>query len=270
MEEQRAALDAKGIRIAVVTYDPRSALAHFAARRKIGYALLSDPDSKAIRAFGILNETVKADSPGFGVPYPGTFIVDAKGIVKSKYFEDDYRERFAAGTIVLREFKTPLGKGTVAKSPHLTVTTTATNATVFIGRRITLVADIELPKKMHVYAPGVTGYKPVDWIMNPDKAATAEPVQFPASRTLHLKAIGEKVPVFEGRFRLTRDLTIGVGPEAREAAKRGALEVSGELRFQACDDRQCYLPESVPVKWTFEVQKADSERVPPEMRGKVK
>lgn len=254
----------------MITYDPRPALAHFASRRKISYALLSDPDSKAIRAFGILNEAVKPDTPGFGVPYPGTFIVDAKGVVKSKYFEDDYRERFAAGTIVLREFNMPGAKGTSVKSPHLTVTTSATNSAVFIGRRITLVADIELPKKMHVYAPGVSGYKPLEWIMNEDKSAVAEPVQLPASRTLLLKAIGEKVPVYEGRFRLTRDLTIGVGPEAREAAKRGTLEVQGALRFQACDDRRCYLPESIPLKWTFEVQKSDSERVPPEMRGKVK
>ncbi len=270
MEEQRPALEAKGIRIAVITYDPRPALAHFAARRKISYALLADPESRVIRAFGILNETVKPDSPGFGVPYPGTFMVDPKGVVKSKYFEDDYRERHAAGSIVLREFNTPLGKGTVAKSPHLTVTTSATNATVFMGRRITLVADIELPKKMHVYAPGVNGYKPIEWLMNADKAAGAEPVRFPASRTRHLKAIGEKVPVYENRFRLTRDLSVGVGPEAREAAKRGVLEVEGTLRFQACDDKQCYLPESIPVKWTFQAQAPDSERVPAGMRGKVK
>jgi len=38
----------------------------------------------------------------YGVPYPGTFILDAKGVVVSRYFEDDYRERVSASDILLR------------------------------------------------------------------------------------------------------------------------------------------------------------------------
>ncbi len=70
--------------------------------------------------------------------------------------------------------------------------------------------------------------------------------------------------------RLVRDLTVATGAAAREALKSGVLEVQGVLRYQACDDKQCYLPESLPLKWTFQVQKPDSERVPAELRGKVK
>jgi len=52
---------------------------------------LSHSDSKIIRAFGILNESVKPGTAQYGIPYPGTYILDPQGKVVSKYFEDDFR-----------------------------------------------------------------------------------------------------------------------------------------------------------------------------------
>jgi peroxiredoxin len=49
--------------------------------------LLSDPDSKIIRTYDILNEAVKPGTPTYGIPYPGGYVVDAQGRVVSKYFE---------------------------------------------------------------------------------------------------------------------------------------------------------------------------------------
>ena len=48
---------------------------------------------KVIRDLSLLNETIPKNQPFFGVPYPGTFILDAKGVIVAKYFEDDYRQR---------------------------------------------------------------------------------------------------------------------------------------------------------------------------------
>ena len=36
--------------------------------------------------------------------------------------------------------------------------------------------------------------------------------------------------------------------------------------YQACDDVECYLPETVPVKWTLHVQPLDRTRVPENLR----
>ena len=55
------------------------------------------------RNFGILNETVKPGTAFYGIPYPGTFIVNVQGKVKSKYFEDDFRERVSASDILIHE-----------------------------------------------------------------------------------------------------------------------------------------------------------------------
>ena len=34
-----------------------------------------------------------------------------------------------------------------------------------------------------------------------------------------------------------------------------SLKIDGTLRYQACDDVICYLPESRPVSWTIKLAK---------------
>jgi hypothetical protein len=50
-----------------------------------------------------------------------------------------------------------------------------------------------------------------------------------------------------------QDVTFAVTPETRaHASKSGAqIRVEGRLEYQACDDKVCYLPQSIPVSWTI-------------------
>ena len=43
------------------------------------------------------------ESRAFGVPYPGTFVVDAKRSVTSRYFEERYQERNTSASIIVRK-----------------------------------------------------------------------------------------------------------------------------------------------------------------------
>jgi hypothetical protein len=105
--------------------------------------------------------------------------------------------------------------------------------------------------------------------MSASGAASAQPPAYPASRVLHLKALGEKLPVYEKRFRVTRDAVIGQDNEIRPLLDpERALTVSGSFRYQACDDKVCYPPETVPVKWVFRVEAHDSQRVPASTPGR--
>ena len=61
----------QGLGLAAISYDSVAALKNFADRKHITYPLLSDSDSKIIRAFGILNETVPADSMALRHPLSG-------------------------------------------------------------------------------------------------------------------------------------------------------------------------------------------------------
>ena len=50
-------------------------------------------------------------------------------------------------------------------------------------------------------------------------------------------------------------------PEAAEAlAKIDALTLSGTLNYQACDDKICFDPVSVPLSFTLDVETLDRQR----------
>ena len=87
-----------------VSYDSVEVLKGFADKQKITFPLLSDPESKTIIAYALKNkETVgkkfgKVDLDG--VPYPGTLLVDAKGIIRAKLFVDGYKDRHSVEELV--------------------------------------------------------------------------------------------------------------------------------------------------------------------------
>lgn len=68
---------AAGIKLYAISYDDRAALADFVRAHDMPFPMLSDVDSRVIREYGILNTEVEAgDFPIYGVPFPGTYIVD--------------------------------------------------------------------------------------------------------------------------------------------------------------------------------------------------
>jgi len=255
--------------VAAISYDSVAALKNFAGRRHITFPLLSDPDSKIIRAFGIVNEELKGN-PFYGVPHPGTYIVNPAGVVVAKYFEDDYRERDTASDILVRQFGVEPGLAhATTETKHLKLSTSASADVVRMGQHIALAIDVDLNPKMHVYAPGVEGYIPINWTMADSKAAAAAAATYPPSRKLHLPAIKETVPVYQGRFHLVRDITIGSEADVKPLlSAEGALTLEGSFRYQACDDRICYVPQTVPLKWTLRFETLDRERVPEELQHK--
>lgn len=230
--------------------------------------MLSDPESKVIRAFDILNDNFPKDHQWYGVPFPGTYIVDEHGVVKAKYFEDDHRERFTAASILVHQFGQGGTVKTTVEAPHIQLSYSASDAALSPGGTSTLILDIGLKPGMHVYAPGVEGgYIPIDWKMPESKGWIATPVSYPQSKKLNLAAIHETVPVYQGHLRIIRDLTVGQQPELTPllGADRN-LAIEGTFRYQACDEKECYPPQSIPLKWSFRIDKLDSQRAPVEMQ----
>jgi hypothetical protein len=271
LQQHLEAIRTEGLGVAAISYDSIGALKNFADRQQITYPLLSDPDSKIIRAFDILNETTKLGTLTYGIPYPGVYIVDAQGKVVSKYFEDDYKDRVSTADILARQFGAPVDAARgVSETKHLQITTAASNDIARPGLRIALSLDIELKPGMHVYAPGVQGYIPIDWQLEEGgPAAKRHAFKYPASEMLRLEAIGETVPVYRGRVRIVREIIFG-----QEAALKplvtanGELIVKGSFRYQACDDRKCYVPQDVPLEWRFKYEGLDRQQVPSEFQRK--
>lgn len=261
---------AAGLGLAAISYDSPAVLKNFAERQKIGFPLLSDQGSRVIREFGLLNAEAPKDSIAFGVPYPGIYILDARGVVTAKHFETDYKESASTGLILLRQFGIePETPHESQRAKHLTLTTSSTAATLRTALKLELNIDIALDPRVHVYAPGVEGYIPISWSVNESPAWKPAEVVFPASKKLRLEAINETVPVFDGKFRLRRELVITDEKDVRPLLdSNGNLTISGSVKYQACDDRQCFLPSTVAVKWTLPFEGLDRTRVPSELQRK--
>ena len=231
--------------------------------------MLADPDSKVIRAYEVLN--VEATGQFKGMARPGYFFIDTKGVIREKFFEAKYRERFSGNNVIGKLFPA-LGDEVTdnVEAPHLSLGIEQSDRTAFPGGRITLTAEVQLPPDVHVYAPGVRGYKSIALVMDSTPGMEYTPANYPRAKVLYLPAIKERVPVFEGKFRITQDLK--VSSEAEFSNSLGTdgrtFTIAGKLDYQACDTKICFLPTSVPVRWQLQVLPLDRQRAPEAIRHK--
>lgn len=256
MELQRRLPDlaAQGLGIAVITYDPPAVLQRFATERGITYPLLSDEGSAIIRRYGLLNPEYPEGSRAHGVPYPGTFILDPKGVVQARFFETVYQERNTVASILTKRGVAGSGPSVTASTPQITVQALASDQIVAPGSRLTLMIEITPARGMHVYAPGRHTYQVVRFAVTPEPWLTAHPTVYPPSEIYYFAPLDERVETYQRPFTLQQDLTVLATAEAqRLLAGRTSLTVAGRLEYQACDDRLCYAPASVPLAFTFDL-----------------
>ena len=66
----------------------------YSDKNEIAFPLLSDEGSKTIDAFGIRNKQyTDPEHDWYGIPHPGTYLVDDRGIVTGKIFYGRYQPR---------------------------------------------------------------------------------------------------------------------------------------------------------------------------------
>jgi len=194
--------------------------------------------------------------------FPGTFIVDRNGRVTSRFFEEFYRERHTASSLMMA-----LGgragsvAGTQISTEHLEIKTYATDAAVAFGNRFALVLEITPRRGIHVYAPGASAYRVIALTLAPQPFVRVLESPYPASQIYVFKPLNERVPVYQRMFTLRQEVLLEGSPEA-QTALRGAdrLMLTGALNYQACDDNVCFNPTSVPLSWTLRLQPLITER----------
>jgi hypothetical protein len=177
-------------------------------------------------------------------------------------FEEAYQERDTISSVLVRLGSRIDAVATKVSAPNLTITTYTTDTAVAQGSHFSVVLDIVPGPRIHVYAPGVSGYRPIALTVEPQPGLIVRDRHFPAGEIYHFKPLDERVPVFQKPFRLVQDLVIDPSPQAT-AALNGVsrLTVNATLDYQACDDQVCYLPQRVPLSWTVDVKPLDRERV---------
>ncbi len=252
----------QGLGLVAISYDTIETLRKFADSRGITFPLVSDQGSAIIKRYGLLNDTVDPKNRAYGVPYPGTFIVDRQGVVTSRFFEDAYQERNTAASILLKGGLRATGAAVMTRTTHLTLNASISDTTVAPGERVTIALDITPQRGIHVYAPGTHSYQVVRLVFDSQPWLRAHRAQYAPSEIYHFRPLNEHVDVYSKPFRLTSDLTILATPEVQKLlAAQESITITGALEYQACDDKVCFNPSRVPL--TFSLKLKPLDRNPP-------
>jgi hypothetical protein len=80
-------------------------------------------------------------------------------------------------------------------------------------------------------------------------------MKYPPSEIYEFVPLLERIPVYQKQFQLIQPVMLDASPAGAARLRRAnGLIISGTLSYQACDDRICFAPVSVPVTWTFTIR----------------
>ncbi len=242
-----------------LSYDEADALKDFRDAHGITYTLLSDPDSEVIRSFGILNTLIDpTDHPWYGIPYPGAYVVNRGGTITHKFFDNNLAVRAGPEQLLRAAQGQPMLGSAAEETPveAVQVSVALDGGTLTRTVQRDLVVRFKVPEGRHVYAePAPRGSVAVDVVLDESACLVQRPLLRPASEPHTLAGTGESFQVHHGVFELRLPLTVN-SADRRSAA---AIRVSGEVRWQSCDDEVCDIPTS--QRFELELPVAESPAV---------
>ena len=241
--------DAAGIRVYALSYDEQEPLTDFAEAYNISYTFLSDPKSEVIRQFGILNTIIAEDDhPWFGIPYPGTYLLDSEGTITHKFFENNLAVRVGPEQLLrafrgesLSEMAPPIHEARETATEEVTAEVYLEGETLALSVQRELVARLTVPAGSHLYAsPAPQGIVAVDIELDANPRLVLRDIVRPPSETHSLSGTNETFEVHHGQVELRLPLT--VNGSFAEGGDASVVVISGTVRWQSCDDEVCDLP----------------------------
>jgi hypothetical protein len=124
---------------------------------------------------------------------------------------------------------------------------------VAAGRPATVEFDFRVKEGMHVNSntPKSEYLIPTRIRFMPPTDIAVSKVTYPAGQELALAfSPKDKLSVYSGDFKITAQVN------ATRAATTGPYTVHGELKYQACNDKACFPPQTLPIAFQLEVGKA--------------
>jgi hypothetical protein len=268
---------AAGVRLYALSYDEPDALADYATAQDVTFTMLSDPDSKVIESFGILNALIPPeDHPWYGIPFPGTFVIDGEGAITHKFFEHNFAVRPGPEQLLAaaldQEFELPADRSATegAEVGHVEVDVAFAGDFLPMGLTRQIVATFSVPAGQHLYGPptpdGLVAtaieLDDIDGVLSYDVVA-------PPTAPLTLSGSGETLQAYNGDVVLRLPVTQNARAMHKDDEGR-YVTISGRVRWQACDDVKCFLPESSAFSFRVEAgfpvlgdMGAGEGRVPP-------
>ena len=253
VELQRNVHGPNGHEVAVfaVSYDPVEVLAEFAAKHDISYPLLGDVGSIAITELGLLNTGVESERAYWGramedrhrgLPYPGTFLLDADGVVVEKLFERSHRLR-PGGKLLLDHFDLDTGESpeiVAADGPGLSVAAWVDTPEYFPNQLNRLTVRLGLADGLHVYVPpNPPGFIDLEIEIDPPNGVFVHPHEMPTGHSFEVEGLPEEFTVAEGEFEVVIPFYV--------LEDSGELALPVKIKYQACSETTCHAPDSVEL-----------------------
>ena len=196
------------------------------------------------------------DHPWYGIPFPGSYVLDEEGLVLAKFFEGNLGVRANSDELL----RAAMGEDVELAMPAASAGE-VTAAVDFDGEvlsaivRHDLVMRLDIPDGQHVYAdPAPTGMVALTIEFDDLSSYGLGTLRSPEPHEHHLEGTDEVFPVHDGFVELRQPLVyLGGG---FEDLGYNAVTVSGRVRWQACDDLACGLPAEQRFEFTLPTAKA--------------
>ena len=139
--------------------------------------------------------------------------------------------------------------GAQMRRPKAVVTPHVAATTVAAGSTTRLAVTVELPEGLHVQsdAPRDPSLIPTVLTVEPPPGVTVRHLLYPTPSDFVQEGQPQPLAVFEHAFVTGAEVVIA------EDAPAGDLVVPGRLRYQACDDRVCFAPQTAAIEWRLRV-----------------
>ena len=120
------------------------------------------------------------------------------------------------------------------------------------GTGVRAAIRVRLPEGLHVNAnkPRDPSLIPIVLSIDAPAGVSVEEIVYPEATDLVQQGVDEPLAVYEQEF------LIGVRLNAASDVQPGEIAVPARLRYQACDERVCYIPATVSTGWTLEIVSA--------------
>ena len=108
----------------------------------------------------------------------------------------------------------------------------------------------------------INSHKPLDELLLPTQLKLSPPTEIMVSNVVYPQGHMLSLP-FSPESKLsvyTGDFDVDAMVRTTQNMPSGTFRVHGELKFQACNDRQCFPPKTTPVQFDVKVAKAKPRR----------
>jgi thiol:disulfide interchange protein len=147
--------------------------------------------------------------------------------------------------------------GAQLRLPRAEVTPLVASDVATPGGDLQVALQVRLPEGLHANAnkPRDPTLIPMELRVTPPGGMTLEEIVWPSPTDLTQEASPLPLAVFEREFVIGARLRLDAGVAA------GEVTIPATLRYQACDDKMCYIPQTVQTAWPVQVARAGTPAV---------